>query len=262
MIAASPNWRSRSRRSVFFASYFASAVDRFVAVTVLPVQNDAEVAAGESRCGVGNVLAPADQVDLEVTLERLAELRQAVTASRDEDANLLPSAYGCLNAHLGHSELPPISCSRCEDLRPSPRTDSGVSTLSGLSAASFVGRSWSDQSPFFRTNRSFAACVSVTARRTAMAEPPGPPPPVSFAWVLSSVGAGLRTRTSRSTTRLATRSFWPSLYLMFATTSILSPSLSVPARSWCLSPGTWKARRFPVSSPRAPFSARGRNRRV
>jgi hypothetical protein len=37
MIAASPNWRSRSSSSARFFSYFANAAARFVAVTVLPV---------------------------------------------------------------------------------------------------------------------------------------------------------------------------------------------------------------------------------
>jgi hypothetical protein len=37
MIAASPNWRSRSRRSVRFPSCFANEAARLVAVTVLPV---------------------------------------------------------------------------------------------------------------------------------------------------------------------------------------------------------------------------------
>ncbi len=37
MIAASPNWRSRSRRRVFLPSYLANVDARFVAVTVFPV---------------------------------------------------------------------------------------------------------------------------------------------------------------------------------------------------------------------------------
>jgi hypothetical protein len=37
MIAASPNWRSRSISSARFLSFFANDVARFVAVTVLPV---------------------------------------------------------------------------------------------------------------------------------------------------------------------------------------------------------------------------------
>src|ERR671919_499356 len=105
MIAASPNWRSRSSSSVRLPCCFASDAARFVAVTVLPVpplgentvitrplrptsasrrrpvcrvEDDGEMTAGERAGAVTDVLRAPDELDLRVVVERLDELGEPV----------------------------------------------------------------------------------------------------------------------------------------------------------------------------------------
>src|SRR3990170_2438480 len=142
-----------------------------------------------------------------------------------------------VEAHLSPSHrAPEISWLSDADLRPSPSTDSTVSTLPGLSFGLLTGRSCSDHSLFFITQNSFCAWPSVTDRVTDSVVAAVDASPLSN----DSSAVARRTSRSRRTTRLATRSTsMPgldaaapgvsslSLYLIEATTSMRSPSLSV-----------------------------------
>jgi len=75
--------------------------------------------------------------------------------------------------------------------------------------------------------------VSVTASRTERLEADE----VTFTSPLPGAGAGFSTSRSRRTIRVAKTSLFGSTFTE-ATTSIRSPRLSVPASSWCWSPGT------------------------
>jgi hypothetical protein len=63
------------------------------------VEDDLEMAAGQRRGGVADSVAPADYLDLTVTLQGFPELGEPVAAARDEDANLLARRYRGVKGH-------------------------------------------------------------------------------------------------------------------------------------------------------------------
>ena len=58
------------------------------------VHDHLEVAAGERRRGLGHVLAPADEVDLDMRRERFAQAIEAFAGARHVDANGLALSVG------------------------------------------------------------------------------------------------------------------------------------------------------------------------
>ena len=58
-----------------------------------------QVATCERGGRVHHAVAPADDLELAMAFQRIAELRQTVAAACDEDASLLASRYRCIEAH-------------------------------------------------------------------------------------------------------------------------------------------------------------------
>ena len=106
------------------------------------VEHAVQVPAGENPAAPGDLLALADEIDVLLLAERLAQSLESVAVSGAVDADC-----------LGH-RMPP------------PRSVVIVSTWSGLFVALPTGLSESVQSAFFITNKSFSAWVSLTARIT------------------------------------------------------------------------------------------------
>src|SRR5438128_8283905 len=119
------------------------------------VHDSLEVASGQRPRRLAQPFARADELDLLVRGERGLHVREAVAVTGHVDAHW-----------LAQCAFPVYSCENCARRRPSPRTDSTVSTPLGLSAACRTGRSSSDQSPFLTTKKSFCAWLSLTARIT------------------------------------------------------------------------------------------------
>ena len=107
------------------------------------VEDNLEVTSCEGRGRLGHAVVGAHELDLPVLLERVTEAVEAVAGAGEEDPHLLARGYGRFD---GHSVLlPGTRVAICLALRPSVRIVPTVSTLSGLSAASSAGRSWSVQ---------------------------------------------------------------------------------------------------------------------
>ena len=51
------------------------------------MDHDLQVAAGECRCSLGDVVAPADEVELRMGGERLAQAVETVAGARHVDAD-------------------------------------------------------------------------------------------------------------------------------------------------------------------------------
>ena len=64
------------------------------------MEDDAQVPAGENRRGIGSVLAPRDQLDLEMALERVLQLSQALARPGHEHPDLLADCGLRFDAHL------------------------------------------------------------------------------------------------------------------------------------------------------------------
>src|SRR5438045_277196 len=123
MIAASPNWRSRSSTSVRRPSYFARA--------------------GERCSRVRGLHACADELELRMLRERLAELVKTLARAGRED----PDAWSFLRLCGGHRVTPSVRA---------------LSMLRGESVESAGGRSSSESLPFCSAQYSFCDCASVT----------------------------------------------------------------------------------------------------
>ena len=65
------------------------------------MQDAVEVAAGEDAGGLGDVVAPAHDLELGVVGERLAEVREAVAVTGEVDARAA-AVLGC----IGHLPAP------------------------------------------------------------------------------------------------------------------------------------------------------------
>src|SRR5258705_363001 len=106
-MAASPNCRSRSSRSVL-RPCFASA------------------AAGEDAGCLGDVIAPADDLEVVVVGECLAQVAEALTLAGEVDASLLLFV-------VAHCVVTPTSLASSLAAALSLRTDFSVSISSRLS---------------------------------------------------------------------------------------------------------------------------------
>ena len=100
------------------------------------VNDDLEVAAGESGRRLADVLAPADEVELWMGRERVAEPVEPVARTGDVDPDAL--AHGRLS---GHHCPPAWSRSSWVPRRPSRRIEFASRRVSGLSLALIGGRS-------------------------------------------------------------------------------------------------------------------------
>src|SRR5262249_6784834 len=141
-----------------------------------------------------------------------------------------------------HREIPPNARRHCLALAPSFVLVGELLISSWLSDGSVIGRSSTDQSPLLTTHQNFVAWESGMASMTLN-------PSFGFEprWLVTVLVVGAwRTRMLRSSVRLT----WfelPSGSSQLPTTSIRSPSFSVPFSSCGPVPGTWIARRLPFS---------------
>jgi hypothetical protein len=68
-------------------------------VAARAVQDDPEVSAGQDRRPLGDVLGPAEDIDVEVPVERLAQVVQPIARPGHEDPDALPHESRRLDAH-------------------------------------------------------------------------------------------------------------------------------------------------------------------